>query len=103
MRATMIRKGNVLKIDNTLWKLLVMDHVTPGKGRAHIQTKLRNLLDGTQTEKRFRSDENVEKAFLETKEMQYHLEDLRDDFFRDLKKMESTALRLLFPKRTRIV
>ena len=39
----------------------------------------------------------------ETKEMQYHLEDLRDNFFRDLKKMESTALSVLFPKRMKIV
>ena len=52
MKATQIRKGNVVRIDKVLYKIMNMDHVTPGKGRAHIQTKLRKILDGTQTEKR---------------------------------------------------
>ena len=92
MKATNIRKGNVLKIDKTLWKVLNMDHVTPGKGRAHIQTKLRNLLDGTQTEKRFRSDEDVEKAFLETKEMQYLYGDGDGYHFMNTESYEQVAL-----------
>jgi len=71
MKATQIRKGNIVRIDGTLYKIMNMDHVTPGKGRAHIQTKLRNLLEGTQTEKRFSSDEDIEKVMIETKEMQY--------------------------------
>ncbi|NIM02226.1 MAG: elongation factor P [Acidobacteria bacterium] len=71
MKATQIRKGNIIRVDGTLYKIMNMDHVTPGKGRAHIQTKLRNILEGTQTEKRFRSDEDIEKVVIETKEMQY--------------------------------
>ncbi len=71
MKASQIRKGNIVRIDGTLYKIMNMDHVTPGKGRAHIQTKLRSLLDGTQTEKRFRSDEDIEKVMIETKVMQY--------------------------------
>lgn len=71
MKATQIRKGNILRIGGKLFKVMVMDHVTPGKGRAHVQTKLRNVIDGTQSEQRFRSDEDVEKVFIETREMQY--------------------------------
>ena len=71
MKASQIRKGNIVRIDGTLYKIMNMDHVTPGKGRAHIQTKLRSLHGGTQTEKRFRSDEDIEKVMIETKEMQY--------------------------------
>ena len=71
MKATQIRKGQILKIDETLYKVMVMDHVTPGKGRAHVQTKLRSIMDGTQTDKRFRSDEDVEKVFIDTQNMQY--------------------------------
>ena len=37
-RTLEIRKGNVIRIKGTLYKVLVMDHVTPGKGRAHVQT-----------------------------------------------------------------
>ena len=71
MKATNIRKGNILQIGGDLYRVLNMDHVTPGKGRAHVQTKLRKLTDGTQTEMRFRSTDDVDKVALETKEMQY--------------------------------
>ena len=37
-------------------------HHTPGNLRAMVQTKMRNLLTGTQTEVRFSSTEEVEKA-----------------------------------------
>ena len=92
MKATQIRKGNVVLIDGVLYKIMNMDHVTPGKGRAHIQTKLRNLKDGTQTEKRFRSDENVEKAVIETKQMQYLYNDGDGYHFMDTESYEQVAL-----------
>jgi len=71
MKATNIRKGNIIRHNNMLYRVLNMDHVTPGKGRAHVQTKLRKLLDGTQTEVRFRSSDEVEKVALESKQMQF--------------------------------
>ena len=83
MKATQIRKGNTVRINGTLYKIMNMDHVTPGKGRAHIQTKLRSLLDGTQTEKRFRSDEDIEKVMIETKVMQYLYESGDEYHFMD--------------------
>lgn len=92
MKATNIRKGNILRIDNNLWRVLSMDHVTPGKGRAHVQTKLRNLSDGTQTEKRFRSEDDVEKVALETKEMQYLYNDTSGYHFMDTSSYEQVAL-----------
>jgi translation elongation factor P len=83
MKATNIRKGQVLKVNNVLYRVLNMDHVTPGKGRAHVQTKLRSLIDGTQTEIRFRSTDDVEKAYLETKEMQFLYSDQDGYHFMD--------------------
>ena len=67
MKATNVRKGNILRINSRLFRVLSMDHVTPGKGRAHVQTKLRSLQDGTQTEMRLRSSDEVEKIALESK------------------------------------
>ncbi len=83
MKATQIRKGNIVRIDGTLYKIMRMDHVTPGKGRAHIQTKMRSLREGTQTEKRFRSDEEIEKVMIEIKEMQYLYNDGNGYHFMD--------------------
>jgi len=92
MKATQIRKGNIVRIDGTLYKIMNMDHVTPGKGRAHIQTKLRSLLEGTQTEKRFRSDEDIEKVMIESKEMQYLYSDGDGFHFMDTTTYEQVAL-----------
>jgi elongation factor P len=92
MKATQIRKGNILRINNVLWRVLVMDHVTPGKGRAHVQTKLRNLQEGTQTEMRFRSDEDVERVALEQKQMQYLYNDQQGYHFMDTTTYEQVAL-----------
>ena len=83
MKATNIRKGNILQINGTLYRVLIMDHVTPGKGRAHIQTKLRKLDDGTQTEMRFRSTDDLDRVALETKEMQYLYGDQQGYHFMD--------------------
>ncbi len=92
MKATTIRKGNILRIDGNLYRVLVMDHVTPGKGRAHIQTKLRKIVDGTQTEMRFRSDQDVERVTMETKEMQFLYADGQGLHFMDTESYDQVAL-----------
>jgi len=92
MRATNIRKGQILIVKGVLYRVMNMDHVTPGKGRAHIQTKLRNLADGNQMEVRFRSDENVERAVLEQREMQYLYADGAGHHFMDMQTYEQAAI-----------
>ena len=92
MKATNIRKGNILKINNQLHRVLNMDHVTPGKGRAHVQTKLRNLMNGTQTEIRFRSEDDVEKVAIETRQMQYLYGDGDGHHFMDTQSYDQVQL-----------
>ncbi len=92
MKATNIRKGNLLRIDGTIYRVLNMDHVTPGKGRAHVQTKLRNVQLGSQTEMRFRSDENVERIALESKQMQFLYKDQQGYHFMDTATYDQVAL-----------
>jgi elongation factor P len=62
MKANDIRKGMVILYNGVPHKVMEFHHVTPGKGRAKMQTKLRNLLAGTQTEVSFASTESVELA-----------------------------------------
>ena len=92
MKATNIRKGNLLRVNDVLYRVMNMDHVTPGKGRAHVQTKLRAVLDGNQTEMRFRSDDDVERVALETKEMQYLYSDGDGFHFMDTASYEQVAI-----------
>lgn len=69
--ATQIRAGSVIVFKGDPHKVLTVSHVKPGKGGGFMQTKLRNLLTGLQMEHRFRSEEKVEKAYLEGIEMEY--------------------------------
>jgi len=92
VKATNIRKGNLVRIDGTLYRVLTMDHVTPGKGRAHVQTKLRNVQLGSQTEMRFRSDEDVERIALESKKMQFLYKDQQGYHFMDTSTYDQVAL-----------
>jgi elongation factor P len=71
MKATEIRRGQVVKLDGQAFLILETTHVTPGNWRAMVQTKLRNLNTGTIIEKRLRSTDDVEVAFVETKKMEY--------------------------------
>jgi len=62
MKAHELRKGNVILHEKTPYRVMAYQHTAPGKGRAVVQTKLRNLLNGNQTEIRFGSTEKVEMA-----------------------------------------
>jgi elongation factor P len=62
-------------IDGKLCICFQAVHVTPGNLRAFVQAKLRSIQDGIMFEKRLRSTEEIEEAFLDKREMQYLYED----------------------------
>ncbi len=64
--ATQIRAGQILKINNVLFRVLKVQHITPGKGNAVVQTELRNLKTKNKDNMRFRSAETVEEADVTT-------------------------------------
>jgi|SRR5680860_122566 len=66
-----IKPGNVLEHNSTLWVVVKTDHVKPGKGGAFAQVEMKNLLNGTKLNERFRATESVEKVRLEQKDFQF--------------------------------
>ncbi|MDN2565333.1 elongation factor P [Aquibium sp. A9E412] len=66
-----IRPGNVIEHNGGLWVAVKTNHVKPGKGGAYNQVELKNLIDGTKTNERFRSAETVERVRLEQKDFTY--------------------------------
>lgn len=66
-----IRPGNVIEHKGGLWAAVKVQHVKPGKGGAFAQVELKNLVEGTKLNERFRSAETVEKIRLEQKDYQY--------------------------------
>ncbi len=71
INALQIKVGNVLEIDGDLYRVTYTQHVTPGKGVACMQTKMKNIISGKNLEKRFRSAETAEKVSLTDSQMQY--------------------------------
>ena len=66
-----IKPGNVLEHQGKLWLVLKRELIQPGKGGAFAQVEMRDLRSGTKLNERFRTQETVERARLEEKEMQY--------------------------------
>lgn len=92
INATQIRKGMIIKLDDELYKVLETTHVTPGKGQALMQTKLRRLSDQSLHDYRFRSKDKVEHAYLEAIEMQFLYQEGDAYVFMNLENYEQIKL-----------
>ena len=62
VQATRLRKGMLVKMNNELHRVLDVKHITPGKGRAFVQSRMRNIRAGTLLDHKFRSVDFVERA-----------------------------------------
>jgi len=74
-----IKVGNVIEHNGSVWRAVKTNSVKPGKGGAFNQVELRNLLNGSKSNERFRASETVEKVRLEQNTFQYLFAD--DDKF----------------------
>ena len=86
--ATRLRKGNLVKHNGDLCRVVEQQHVTPGNLRGFVRAKMRKLKDGTQFEHRFRSEDMVERASLDEREMQYLYKDGSGFCFMDTESFE---------------
>ncbi len=69
--ATQLRVGMNIIHKEKLCRVASVTHVTPGKGHGMIQAKLREVATGTGFDYRFRSDERIERATLEQRQMEF--------------------------------
>jgi len=69
--ATELRPGMIVIHNGELHRTHSVVHKTPGNLRGFVQAKLRSLRTGSMNEHRFRSEDRIEKASLDTHEMQY--------------------------------
>ena len=79
IQATQLRPGMILEYNGGLWRVMTINHITPGNWRGMGQTKLRNIKSGSQTENRFRSEDRVERVILDQMEMEFLYQE-GDDF-----------------------
>ncbi len=69
--ATQIRKGMVIVFEGRPCRIIDFRHHTPGNLRAMVQTKMKDLKSGSGFEHRFRADDTIEKAAMETHELEF--------------------------------
>jgi elongation factor P len=87
-----IRPGNVLEHNGGLWAVVKTNAVKPGKGGAFNQVEMKNLIDGTKLNERFRASETVERIRLEQKDFQFLFEQGEALVFMDLESYEQLEL-----------
>jgi elongation factor P len=71
VNASALRQGNVVEIDGKLFAVLTAENIKPGKGTPVTQLELRRISDGVKVTERFRTTEQVERAYIEEGEYQY--------------------------------
>jgi elongation factor P len=78
-----LKRGMTLDLPEGLFQVVEFQHVKPGKGPAFVRTTLRNVRSGGVLDKTFRSDERVEQAVVDKKDMQFLYRDAEDYVFMD--------------------
>ena len=73
--ASSLRKGNIVEKDNQLYVILSAENIHPGKGTPVTQLAMRRISDGVKVAERYRTTEQVERAFVEDRDFNYLYED----------------------------
>ena len=71
IQAILLRPGMAILHGGNFCRVMTVQHMTPGNKRGFVQAKLRNLQTGNSFEYRFRSEDRIEKADLEEREMEF--------------------------------
>jgi elongation factor P len=66
--ASSLRKGNVVDKDGKLYVILFAENIHPGKGTPVTQLDMRRISDGVKVSERYRTTEQVERAYVEDRE-----------------------------------
>ena len=90
--ANEIRLGGLIEHQGKLWRVLKKDHVKPGKGGAFVQVELKDIINGTKLNERFRSTDKVEKPHVEPRKMQYLYAEGDNHVFMDSETFEQLNL-----------
>ena len=73
--ASSVRKGNVIEIDGKLCVVMKAENIHPGKGTPVTHLEMRRIADGVKVTERYRTTEQVERAYLEERDLNYLYED----------------------------
>ncbi len=73
--ASSVRKGNVIDLNGKLAVVMSAENIHPGKGTPVTHLELRRISDGVKLVERYRTTDQVERAYLDEKDYNYMYED----------------------------
>jgi len=83
-----MKKGMLIKIGEDLFRVLELQHVTPGNLRGFVRVKFRNIRNNSLSDQKLRSEDTVERAVLDERQMQYLYKDGDSYHFMDTESYE---------------
>jgi len=92
IQATRLKRGMLIKMGNDLFRVLDLTHYTPGNKRGFVQARMRNIRSGQLGDNKFRAEEDVERAILDERQMQYLYRDGDAFHFMDTSSYEQIHL-----------
>lgn len=92
IQATRLKKGNLIVLDGELYRILELQHVTPGNLRGFVRVKLRNIRNAALNDQRLRSEDVIQRASLDEVSMQYMYSDSAGHHFMDTSSYEQITL-----------
>jgi len=87
-----VKPGMALQLSDGLFSIVEYQHVKPGKGRAFVRMKIKNVETGQVLDRTFRADENVDQAFIDRSDHQYLYQDDMGFHFMNLEDFGQLAL-----------
>jgi elongation factor P len=73
----------LINVEQNLFRVLEVQHVTPGNLRGFVRVKLRNIRNGALSDQKLRSEDSLDRATLDEREMQYLYHEGEDYHFMD--------------------
>lgn len=92
IQATRMKKGMLIKVGEDLFRVLELQHVTPGNLRGFVRVKFRNIRNGTLSDQKLRSEDTVDRATLDERAMQYLYRDGDSFHFMDTDSYEQVPI-----------
>jgi elongation factor P len=90
--ASSLRKGNIVEIDGKLGVIVTVESIHPGKGTPVTQMDVRRIADGVKVALRYKTTDQVERAFVEDNKHQFMYQDSEGFHFMNMETYDQVAL-----------
>ncbi len=88
-----IRVGSLIELNKRIWRVLKCYHVhVGGRGGAFMQVEMKDIESGTKNNQRIRTDEKIERIFVDARNMTFLYQEGDDYIFMDRDNYEQINL-----------